>query len=377
MRFCDIRGHEDIKKAFIGMADSGRIPHAILMHENEGGGALALALAFMQYINCSNRSDGDSCGLCASCNQNSKIIFPDIHFSFPITTGTKVSGEVGKLVCDQFAPYWKELVLKNPYFLENELSAALGYEKKSGIISKSEGTAILQKLALSSLTDGYRAIIMWLPEKMNQQTANMLLKSIEEPVGKTIYILITHSPEEVLQTISSRCLHICVASVSKKDVEETLVSQFSVGAEEAAVASEFSCGSVGLALQSISEGHDNNEVKDLFIELVQNAISKNYISALETGEAIAALDSREKQKAFCNFAGESLRKIFMIQQGLGELAGVLPEERDLYEKLAGGCKKSFSRNALAIFGNAYQMLDRNVNQKIVFSNLVNRLFVSV
>ena len=125
MRFSEIRGHEDIKKAFIGMADRGRIPNAILMHENEGGGALALALAFMQYVNCKERTGGDSCGHCASCHQNSKIIFPDIHFTFPITTGTKVSGEASKLICDNFAAYWKELVLKNPYFLENELSSAL------------------------------------------------------------------------------------------------------------------------------------------------------------------------------------------------------------------------------------------------------------
>lgn len=377
MRFSDIRGHEDIKKAFIGMADRGRIPNAILMHENEGGGALALALAFMQYVNCKERTGGDSCGHCASCHQNSKIIFPDIHFTFPITTGTKVSGEASKLICDNFAAYWKELVLKNPYFLENELSSALGFEKKSGIISKSEGAAILQKLSLSSVTDGYRAIIIWLPEKMNAQTANMLLKSIEEPASKTIYILITHSPEDVLQTISSRCLRIRVAPVDRKDVEETLKEEFSIVDEEALIAAEFSGGSVGIALQSLSEGYENIEIKDLFKELIQNSLDRNYLSALETGEAIAALDSREKQKAFCTFAGECLRKIFMIQQGMEELAGVLPDDMVFYEIMAKKCKKSFSRNALAIIGSASYMLDRNVNQKIIFTNLVNRLFVNV
>ena len=153
--------------------------------------------------------------------------------------------------------------------------------------------------------------------------------------------------------------------------------EFSIVDEEAVIAAEFSGGSVGIALQSLSEGYENIEIKDLFKELIQNSLDRNYLSALETGEAIAALDSREKQKAFCTFAGECLRKIFMIQQGMEELAGVLPDDMVFYEIMAKKCKKSFSRNALAIIGSAGYMLDRNVNQKIIFTNLVNRLFVNV
>lgn len=268
-------------------------------------------------------------------------------------------------------------MVKNPYFLENELSSALGFEKKTGLISKSEGAAILQKLSLSSVTDGYRAIIIWLPERMNRQTANMLLKSIEEPYDKTIYILITHSPENVLQTISSRCLHIRVAPLSKEEVKSTLVEYFSIDTREAELNAAFSSGSVGLALQRISDGPDNTEIKDLFVELIQNAIAKNYLSALETGEAIAALESREKQKAFCLFAGEAVRKIFMIQQGMEDIAGIMPEDKEFYESAALRCKKSFSRMALKAIGGAYRMLDRNVSQKIVFTNFVNRIFVSI
>lgn len=377
MKFSDIRGNEDIIKVFKGMADKDKIPHAILMYENEGCGALPLALAFMQYVNCKNRKEGDSCGVCASCNQNAKLIFPDIHFTFPITTGTKVSGEAGKLVCDQFAPYWKELVINNPYFLENELSAALGYEKKSGLISKAEGSAILQKLSLSSVTDGYRGIIIWLPEKMNQQTANMLLKSIEEPYGKTVYILITHSPEEVLPTISSRCLPMRVSPASKEDVKKTLTERFGILPEEAEVAASFSYGSVGLALQSLSEASAVSEIRELFFDLMRNIISRNYLAALETGEAISALESKEKQKAFCNFAGEGVRKIFMLQQDLSDLSGTHPDYEEFYREAARACKKSFSRKAIEILGKAHQMLDRNVNQRVVFTSLVNRMFVSI
>ena len=205
MRFADIPGNENVKQAMINMARSGRVHHALLLYENEGCGALALGLAFLQYLNCQDRSEEDSCGQCHNCRQISRLTYPDMRFTFPITSGTKVSGAAKDLTCDDYAPLFRELVQKNPYFLENELSAALGIDKKSGLISVAEGRAIMQKLSLAPVTDGWRGIFVWLPEKMNQQTANMLLKSLEEPSEKTIFILITHNPESVLSTITSRC----------------------------------------------------------------------------------------------------------------------------------------------------------------------------
>ena len=377
MKFSDIRGNEDIKKAFVGMVDSGRIPHAILMYENDGCGALPLALAFMQYINCKNKENGDSCGVCPSCNQNSKLIYPDIHFTFPVTSGSKVSGEVGNLECSQFSEYWRDLVLKNPYFLENELPIALGYEKKSGLISKAEGAAILRKLSVSSLSDGYRGVIMYLPEKMNGQTANMLLKSIEEPSEKTIFILITHNPESVLQTISSRCIRIRVTPLSEEEVRSSLVTRLGVTDSDAVEAAKFAEGSVGKALQRIAVRTENVEISDLFQDLMQNLMQKDLLSALEVGDAISSLDSREKQKTFCTYAGAAIRKIFLLQQGLNNIAGIEPEYEVFYNDAATRCQKTFCRKAADIFSHAFGMLDRNVNQKVVFTSLVGRLFVSI
>lgn len=377
MKFSDIRGNDHVKTAFVNMVQSGRIPHAILMYENEGCGALALALAFVQYLNCGNREGKeDSCGACISCNQNSKLIYPDVHFSFPITTGTKVSGEVSKIVCDDYAKYWKELVLSNPYFLENELTGALGIDKKSGAITVAEGKSILKKLSLTTVSGGYRAIIMWLPEKMNVQTANMLLKSIEEPPAKTVFILITHSPEEVLQTISSRCLNIRVLPAEKQDVAQVLENQFGKSADEASEIAGFSSGSVGFALHSLSEESDAVQFKEIFFDLLNDITAKNYISALETGETLAALESREKQKAFCIFASDCVRKIFLLQQGMKGIAGVRSEDEENYVIFAQKLSKTFSRKTIDILNRAYKMLDRNVNQKIIFTNVVSRMFAS-
>lgn len=391
MRFSDIPGNETVKKALVGMADSGRIPHAILMHENKGGGALALALAFLQYLNCDARRPGeglamedgvqsptgDSCGVCPNCKRNSKLIYPDIHFTFPITTGGNVSGEAKNLVCDMFAEYFRALAVKNPYFLENELYAALGFEKKSGLITKAEGSAILRRLSLSSISDGYRAVVMLFPERMNQDTANMLLKTIEEPPEKTLFILITQSPEDVLQTIASRCLSIRVMPLSEEEVACTLVNQFAVDGDAALLAAGLSGGSVGLALRGIAEGADLSEFRELFENLIRQLVSRDLPATLEVGEALAGLDSREKQKAFCKFAGEKIRKIFLVKQGLESLAGISPDEKDFMEEARKGLGAKFCRKAMASLDRAVMMISRNVSQKIVFNNLVDKLFVSV
>ena len=120
MRFADIPGNDDVKRALSGMADSGRVAHAMLFYENEGCGALPLVLAFFQYLNCQDRRDGDSCGECPSCRQISKLIYPDMHFVFPVNSGTRVSSSE-KPVSDTYLKYWRELVLADPYFLESEL----------------------------------------------------------------------------------------------------------------------------------------------------------------------------------------------------------------------------------------------------------------
>jgi len=352
-----IIGNTRVKGALEAMASSGRIPHAMMLYENDGCGALALVSAFLELINGGGR--------------------PDVHYTFPVTGGTKVSGAVKDLTCNMFAKLWKELMDENPYFLESDLSAALGFERKSGVIAVAEGKSILQKLSLSSVSGGWRAVVIWLPEKMNQQTANMLLKAIEEPAEGDIFILITHSPESVLQTISSRCQMMRVLPLSKEEVAEVLTSRFGVDEAEASHAAAFAGGSVGLALHLLAEESGTMEVKELSDDLLERVAARDFSGALEAGERASALDSREKQKAFCSFAAEGVRKIYMVQQGQDALSGILPAETDFYRQLAGKLGKAFPRRASAAIDRASAMIERNVNQKIVFCCLASRLFASV
>ncbi len=351
MKFADIIGNKVASDALRSMADSGRVAHAMLFYENEGCGALPLALAYVQYLNCRNPHDGDSCGECPSCRQMAKLIHPDVHFVFPVNKGPKSSDD--KPVSESYIKYWRELALANPYFVEADLQKAIGIESKSGLIAVPEAKSILSKLSLTAVADGYKAVIFYLPEKMNQEAANRLLKMVEEPPAKTIFLFITHSPEKVLQTIFSRCQSLRVLPLSKEERE---------------------------AVRAMAPEEDREEYEtfmELFTNLMNALAARDLLAALECGEQMTSLDSREKQKAFCTFAGECIRKIFMLQQKLPQIAGISPEEEAFYADMAQKCGRKFCSKTVSNIEKVAYMIDRNVNSKILFCDLVNRMFFSI
>ena len=375
MRFADIIGNRQVVKALSSMADSGRVAHAMLLYENEGCGALALAMAYLQYLNCSNPSGGDSCGECPSCRQMAKMVHPDVHFVFPVNKGPKTSDD--KPTSESYIRYWRELAVANPYFLESDLQKAIGIESKNGLIAVAEAKSIINKLSLASVTDGYKAVVFYLPEKMNQETANRLLKMVEEPPAHTLFLFITHAPEKVLQTIFSRCQSVRVLPMTQDEVARTMVEQFGIDAETAALKAAVSSGSVGFAMNMIGDQEEYNLQMDLFADLMNSLTEKNLSAALECAETMAALESREKQKAFCIFAADCIRKVFMAQQNLHQIAGIVSYEQEFYGRIAGKCSKGFCRKAIADIEKVVAMIDRNVNSKILFCDLINRLFLSI
>lgn len=376
MKFSEIIGNEEIKKALAGMIDSGRIPHAMMFYENDGCGALQIILAFLQYLYCKDKSGSDSCGTCSECNKIGKLIHPDIRFVFPVAGGSKVSSSV-KPTSESYIQYWRELLLANPFFLENELNDALGIEGKSSVIAVPEAKVILESLSLTSVEGGYSTIVLYLPEKMNQEAANRLLKIVEEPPEKTLFLMITHNPEKVLQTISSRCQGVRIMPLGREEIVHILTSSFGKDQNQAAQAAMMAGGSVGTALHYLSDQSDYNVNLDLFSDLMRGLLSNNLLASLEVGETIAALDSREKQKAFCKFAGECLRKIFFLQQNIPGIVGITSEELPFFQEVAAKSKRSFCRNAMTYLDRAQLLIERNVNQKLLFCDMVDRMFVTI
>ncbi len=332
MKFDEIIGNDALKRTLVSMADSGRVPHAMLLYENDGCGAVALAVAFLQYLNCRQRADGEPCGECPSCRQMSKLIHPDVHFVFPVNKSSKVSDD--KPTSDSFLTYWRQLVLDNPYFREEDLQEALGIEGKKGEIALLEAKSIISKMSLTAVEDGYKAVLCYLPEKMNADAANRLLKIIEEPPLQTQFLLITHHSERVLRTISSRCQLIRVKPASAVDSASSFASP------------------------------------ELFSALMDALMRRDLLSALDAGEAIAALPSRETAKSFCKFASYQLRLIFLAQQGLGSPGSGSGDAI----KWASAVPKTFPRAALAVFDNTSFLIDRNVNARLLFTDMVDRLF---
>ena len=320
-----IYGNTEVLDALHRMVESGHIPHALLLHQEDGGGAFPIVLHFLEEVYGGNP-------------RVQKLIHPDIHFVFPVAGGDKP-------VSLQFIAPFRSLLLENPYFYENELYAAIGIEGKQSNISVNEARSILDRLSLSAVEGGYRSVVLYLPEKMNAQAANALLKMLEEPPQQTLFLLITQAPEKVLVTIASRCLQLRVQPLSAQAERE-------VHAREAA---------------------GNQQLRDLFHDLLEAVTARNLLGALEAGDAVADLKVREQQKQFCRLAAEDLRRLFFLQK-LPALADIPEDEAPFYRRMASALKPTFPRRALAALDKALLLIERNVNQKILFTRLVNQLY---
>ena len=217
MRFSEIIGNDALKEQLVRMVRAGRLGHAILLTEENGGGAFACARALAQYVNCREQGPEDSCGVCPSCHKYQKLIHPDLHFVFPVSSSNLLSESEKKgPVSDYFLAPFKELALANPYFTEQMLYDAIGIENKSGLISVNEARRIFEKLSLRAAEGSWKTMIIYLPEKMNLDAANKLLKLLEEPPLGTLFLLVSHNPERLLPTIRSRCQAIALQPLTRE-----------------------------------------------------------------------------------------------------------------------------------------------------------------
>ncbi len=220
--FSDIIGQHTIKERLIRSVREQRIPHAQLLHGPVGVGKLALAIAFAQYISCRNRTETDACGVCPSCVKYKQLAHPDLHFVFPII---KPPGKTST-VCDDFLADFRKMFTNNPYFSVNDWYEKIGEGAKQGMIYSNESSEIIRKLSLKTYESEYKVMIIWLPELMNVDCANKLLKILEEPPEFTVFLLVTNNPDENLTTILSRTQHLKVQGLEEHEIVEALISQF-------------------------------------------------------------------------------------------------------------------------------------------------------
>lgn len=372
MLFSDVLGHKDIIENLRNMADSNRIPHAILFTEKHGYGALHIALATVSYLFCKEKSKGDSCGKCHSCRKVSKLVHPDLHFTFPINTSTLV-GKDKRAGIEEFYPLWRTLIAENPWFSEQDLYKALGIENKFGNITVNEANGIIRKLSLSSYEGGPKVMLILFPERMNQESANKLLKSLEEPQPDTYFFLISHNPSKIIATILSRCRIIELPPIDQPTLEKALAAQFNLPEEDIRFWAESAGGSYGKAVELIARENEEDENYTIFIQLLNLGIKKDLVGMFDIWNSLAGW-GKEAQKSFCTQAQDILRKMYIIHLGVDRISYASKKERESLKKLSNCLKQDFYEKGYSFFNAAIDCIERNVNPKFIFCDLCNRIY---
>ncbi len=369
MLFSEIIGQKKIKDQLIRSVKDQRVSHAQLFTGPEGSGKLALAVAYAQYLSCTGRLTDDACGQCPACNKFQKLIHPDLHFVFPVNTNKKIAKNP---VSDDFIEEWRSFLLENPYRNSQMWYEHIEVENKQGLISKFESESIIRKLSYKPYESEYKILIIWLPEKMNPHAANKLLKMIEEPPEKTLFLLISESTDQILPTILSRTQIIKVPKIDSDELHMALKKQYNLTDKELTFIVHLANGNYIRAVDAINKSADNEYNLDMFTKLTRLCY-KNKIPGLITwAEEMAAL-GREKQKDFFDFAIHMIRENFIMNFNNPELVFLSREEYNFSDRfhpfINGGNVISISDE----INRAYRHIEQNGNGRIIFLDFTLRL----
>lgn len=368
MQFSEIPGNDKEKKALIYEAKENRVSHAQLFLGPEGSAKLPLAIAFSAYLLCDEPGPTDSCGKCQHCTKVAKLIHPDLHFVFPVV----LSKEDKVATSDDLLRQWIEFVLKNPYFDLNNWQQHLDVLGKNAVIGVEESRHVLQKLSLKSFSGKYKIMIIWLPEKMNNQAANKLLKMLEEPPEETLFLLLSDSIETILPTIISRTQLLKVSPFDNDDIAWFLDKKFGIDKTVAYSVAGLAQGSMTEAV-AIASGDENQHVYfDLFVKMMRTAYAANAFELMSIAEEIAALQ-KEQQKNFVKYGLHLFRESIILNYMKGELVNLRNEERAFLEKFARYINNQNITELNQEFNDAHYHLERNANAKILFTDLVIKL----
>ena len=378
MLFKDIIGQEATKRQLRQAVREGRIPHAQLFTGISGIGKLQLALAYAQYLNCPHRTEEDSCGTCPTCLQYQHLQHPDLHFVFPIVGSDEV--------CDNFLEPWRKIILEQHYFDLDDWHEALGIENKQSMIYEKESGEILHKLSLKAYGDGYKIMIIWQPEKMNASSANKLLKILEEPAQKTVFILVSEHPEKLLSTIQSRVQTVQIPRLETETIAAAL-QQKGISSVQANDIARIANGSYLAALKKANETTENQQELSDFIALFRDAYTvgvlqdaqKKYdsLKRLKQWSLDMAGIGREKQKHFLQYAQQQVRENYIRNLAQPELNYQLEAEREFSVKFAPFIHNGNVEAIMNQLDLAERQIEQNGNAKMIFFDLCLQMIVLI
>jgi DNA polymerase III subunit delta' len=367
MRFSNVTGQQALKKQLISTVRENRVSHAQLFAGPEGAGGLALALAYAQYISCENRSAEDSCGTCKSCIKYEKLIHPDLHFVFPVVNTT----EIKKAASDDYISEWRTAVLENPYMNLNRWIETIASENKQGGIFERESGEIIKKLSLKTYESEFKIMIIWMPEKMNATTANKLLKILEEPPSKTLFLLVSENPGQLLTTIISRCQYVKVPPIVADEIRNELKKIPGIDSRLEEI-TRVAAGNYFKALELIKLHDDDKECFNFFTNLMRLSYGRKFLDLITLADEIAGT-GREKQKKFLNTALRLVRENFTMNVASKDIVYLNDEETNFSSKFHIYINESNVNQLTDEFNRAFYHIEANGNARIIFLDLALKI----
>jgi DNA polymerase-3 subunit delta' len=360
MQFRDIIGHDLVKAHLISTVRENRVSHAQLFLGPEGSGSLALALAYAQFINCENKAALDSCGVCSSCRKYNKLIHPDMHFSYPFIAKHKEDNAA------TFIENWRKAFLNNPYLSLENWRQQLDADNKQVNINIAEAHEIIKKLSLKSFEAEFKVLIMWLPEYLEKE-GNALLKLIEEPPEKTLFLLVAENQNKILNTIISRTQLIKINKLGHQAITSYLIENKHLEESEARDIAFIADGNVQEAINMIDTQTNNHF--NLFVKWLRLIVQDSGLNIISICEEELAKLGRENQKTFLMYAINIMRQIILIKLDLSNLVFLSAHELDFVNKFATHYTVEQIEETINLFETTHYSVERNANPKILFLDL--------
>ncbi|MFD2246094.1 ATP-binding protein [Pontibacter ruber] len=360
MQFSQIKGHQETKTLLLNSVRHSHVAHAQLFLGKEGSANLALALAYATYINCEDRQADDSCGTCSSCVKMNKLVHPDFNFVMPVTSTKSVTKDV---LSQKFLTEWREFVLDNPYQGLNEWMQHIGAENKQGAISKEESRQLVKLVSLKAFEGDYKIVVIWLPELMHPFAANALLKLLEEPPAKTLFLLVSQAAEKLLATITSRTQIVQVRSFTEQEVVEYLQENYNTDQNTAYQIAQLAEGNLNAAVKLT--GEISSDYFSFFTSWMRHCYSYKFGEVVDMSEEFQKL-GRENQKNFLLYALNLFRKVTLYGVDASLISYLPPNELDFVQKFSKVITQNNAGQLAEELNQAHYHIERNANPKMVF-----------
>lgn len=365
MLFSAIPGLDEIKEKLITAVKTNHLAHALLLYGPEGSANLKVALALATYLMCKNRGAQDACGTCDSCQKMAKLIHPDLNFTFPVPGRSKEDDKDEEGRGGDILASWRRFVLDTGYGNLQDWVAHNGFTKQLNI-SKNAARNIIQTVSLKSFEGGYKIIFIWAPELMHVTAANALLKVLEEPPSQTLFLLVAHQPDQLLNTILSRTQKVLVRSFTDDEIRKHLLQDGFCGSEAAMQIAPLADGSMREAYRLVDQVADENTAK--FRDWMRICYNLDINAIVSQVEVFAGQD-KETQKLLFLTGLNTLRESLLNKSQLDHLMRTAPSDRKFIE--------DFGKNVLTeekivalyrLLNDSHYHLERNANIKILFAD---------